>query len=334
MILVDNLENHDPTVNLALEEFLMRRIRGGETLLLLYVNDPAVVIGRNQVPFAEVGLQEVRRRRAAVVRRISGGGTVYHGPGHLNFGLIQARRADPFPSPSQAVRPVLNALRALGLAVQPNERHDILLEGRKITGTAQYRTQDRCLTHGTLLVSADLEALRQLLTPDCQLLEFRGRSSLRSAVTNLVRHRPGLTPAEVRDELIRAFAADHGRAAPMALTPADWAAIRQAARTKYRSWEWNVGRSPAFVIRRRAEFRWGWCEAVIQVQRGHMIRVAMALPAAAPPGVARWAVRLEGERYHPRVVAQSACAAANDLELPASRHALAEWICPEGFWWY
>ena len=333
MYLVDNLENHDPTMNLALEEFLMRRFRGGETLLLLYVNDPTVVIGRNQVPFAEVGLQEVRRRQTAVVRRISGGGTVYHGPGNLNFGLIQARRADPFPSPSQAVRPVLNALQALGMPARPNDRHDILLEGRKITGTAQYRTQDRCLTHGTLLVSADLDALQQLLTPDCQLLAFRGRSSLRSTVTNLARHRTGLTLEVVRDELIRAFAADHGRAAPLALASADWVTIRQAARTKYRSWELNVGRSPEFTIRRCADLPWGPCEAVIQVQHGHMTHVAMALPADAPPGVARWAVRLEGERYHPRIVAQSICAAGSDRDLPASRHALAEWICPEWFWW-
>ncbi len=253
MLLIDTQSVRDPALNLALEEVLMRRFQGGEPLLFFYVNDPSVVIGRNQVPYVEASMQHVMRWRATVVRRMSGGGAVYHDPGNLNFGLLQARGGDPFPSPGDAVRPVLNGLKALGLPARLNARHDILVDGMKVTGTAQYRAQRKCLTHGTLLVSADLDRLQQALASDSDVPACRGRGSVRSPVGNLIRYRPELTVTKVRAALIQSFAAFHGRVTPVVPDPADWSAARELAQSKYRSWEWAVGRSPEFQLRRQAD---------------------------------------------------------------------------------
>ena len=330
MHLIDNLSYSDPAVNLALEEFLMGRFRGGETVLLFYVNDPAVVIGRNQIPYVEVNLQQVRRRLIPVVRRISGGGAVYHGPGNLNFSLIQARGAEPFPSAGDALRPVLGSLKALGLPAILNARHDILLDGMKVTGTAQYRAQGKCLTHGTLLVSADLDRLQRMLTCDSDVPFFRGRVSVRSPVTNLTLLRPGLTIAEVRVALIQSFAAFHGRVTPVALASADWSAIRNLAQAKYRSWDWVVGRSPEFSIRRRARLPWGWCEALIRIRRGIVTRLDVTAPDTAPPALAKLATNLVGSRYHPDAVAEAIQPAGL---APAVSGPVADWLCASFCWW-
>ena len=332
MHLIDNLSYSDPAVNLALEEFLMGRFRGGETVLLFYVNDPAVVIGRNQIPYVEVNLEQVQRRQVAVVRRISGGGAVYHGPGNLNFSLIQARGAEPFPSPGDAVRPVLESLKALGLPAILNGRHDILLDGMKVTGTAQYRAQGKCLTHGTLLVSADLDRLQGILTCDSEVPFYRGRSSVRSPVTNLTHFRPGLTTAEVRDALIPSFAAFHGSVTPVALGPADWSVIHNLARSKYGSWDWAVGRSPEFSIRRRARLPWGGCEALIRIRRGIVTQLDVTAPDTAPPALAKLATNLIGSRYHPDAVAEAVQAVGLAPEVSVMSSPVTDWLYASFCW--
>jgi lipoate-protein ligase A len=333
MLLIDTPSVRDPAMNLALEEVLMRRFQGGKPLLFFYVNDPAVVIGRNQVPYVEANLQHVMRRRATVVRRMSGGGAVYHDSGNLNFGLLQARGADPFPSPGDAVRPVLNSLQALGLPARLNARHDILVDGMKVTGTAQYRAQRKCLTHGTLLVSADLDRLQQVLTADSDVPAYRGRGSIPSPVGNLIRYRPDLTIAKVRAALIQSFAAYHGCVTPVVPDPADWAAARELAQSKYRSWEWTVGRAPEFQLRRRARLPWGRSEALMQIRQGRVARIALTLPQGAPAVLAQVADHLEGRRYHPDDVARAVRAVGLGQGMAEISGQVADWLCSPCRWW-
>jgi lipoate---protein ligase len=333
MLLIENQSTNDPAVNLALEEYLMGRFQGGESLLLFYVNDPAVVIGRNQVPYVEINMQQVMQQQVTVVRRMSGGGTVYHGPGNLNFSLIQARKLDPFPSSGDAVRPVLDSLKALGVPVRMNSRHDILLNDRKVTGTAQYRAQGKCLTHGTLLVSADLDRLQGLLASDSDVPFFRGCASVRSPVTNLDLYQAALTSATVRAALIQSFAVLHGSVTPVTLTPADWSKIRYLAQSKYRSWDWTIGRSPEFTIRRRALFQWGWCEALIRIRRGIVTQLDVTAPNAAPSALVKLAVNLKGCRYHPEDVAKAVQAVGLGQRVSAVSRQVAGWLCASSCWW-
>jgi len=212
-------------------------------------------------------------------------------------------------------------------------RHDILVDGLKVTGVAQYRTRDRCLTHGTLLVSADLEALRRVLARDSEVLFSRGRPSIPSPVTNLRHHRPALTMAQVRLALIRSFAAQYGPLAELSLTPADWERVRKTARTKYDSWEWSLGRSPEFQLRRRADFPWGPCEAVLHIQRGIMARIDLTRPVNAPIFLEDLADGLQGGRFHPEDVAAALREAGVLREPPAVADAVADWLGASGCPW-
>jgi lipoate-protein ligase A len=328
MLLIDNRSETDPAQNLALEEFLMGCLHGGETALLFYVNDPVVVIGRNQIPYVEARLQQLAQERIPVIRRISGGGAVYHGPGNLNFSLIQGRREAPFLSPAEVVQPVLDSLQALDLPARLNERHDIVLDGMKITGTAQYRTRKNCLTHGTLLVSADLDRLQQVLAADSDVPFHRGRQSITSPVTNLAHRRPDLTIPVLRDALARGFAARHGPAAPMMLSAGDWAAIAHLSRHKYRSWDWTMGRSPEFRIRRRATLCGGACEALIGVKRGRIVHIDLAVPDTAPLQLRHLGAHLEGCRYHPNDVREGVCKIGFPVEMQDGLGRIVEWLVP------
>ena len=332
MQLIDNSACSDPALNLALEEYLVRHLRSSGAVLLFYVNAPAVVIGRNQVPHTEISLQTVTRQAIKVVRRLSGGGAVYHDRGNLNFSLIQAHDPDTILSPAEALQPVVQGLKGAGLPVYLNVRNDIMVDGRKVSGAAQYRTRNRCLTHGTLLVSADLEALRRALEADSMVPSSRGRVSVRSPVTNLNRYQPALDTAEVREILIPSFAKQYGAALPLVLDTAAWDIIRQTARTKYRSWDWTMGRAPAFQLRRKAAFPWGPCEAVLDIQRGIMTRIDLGLPAGAPAFLDVLAAALEGCRYHPADISAVLQAGGVLPEGRAISDQVADWLgaslCP------
>ncbi len=330
MLLIDNRSEKNAVVNLALEEFLMGFPSGEEAILLLYVNDPAVVIGRNQIPYVEANLQRLQQKQVLLVRRLSGGGTVYQDSGNVNFSLIEPRGKRPFVSPGEALRPVQTCLRALGLPVQMSKRYDLLLEGMKITGTAQYRAQGKCLTHGTLLVSADLNRLRRLLVPDSDVPFFRGRPSVPSPVTNVIEFQPELTVDKVCRALIPAFASVHGRTNPLALQSADWTAVRRLAASKYCSWEWTVGRSPEFSIRRKAVFSWGPCEALIGVRRGIIGGVDLVLPDGAPPGLDRLREGLEGRCYRTDDVAAGIRETGLPEHVSGDAAYLSEWLCAPG----
>ena len=332
MQLIDNSSCSDPAINLALEEYLVRHFRGDGAVLLFYVNAPAVVIGRNQVPHTEISLQVAVRRAIRVVRRLSGGGAVYHDRGNLNFSLIQAHDPDAIISPAEVLQPVVQGLNGMGLPVYLNTRNDIMVNGLKVTGAAQYRTRGKCLTHGTLLVSADLGALRRALEADSAVLFSRGRPSVRSPVTNLNRYQPALDTARVREVLIPSFAQQYGPALPLVLDADAWERIHQTARTKYRSWDWTMGRSPAFQLRRNMVFPWGPCEAVLHIQRGILTRIDLRQLAGAPSFLNTLAVALEGCRYHPEDIITVLQNIGAFYEQPDIAGRVADWLgaspCP------
>ena len=332
MRLIDSGSVRDPALNLALEEYLVRDFRGDGTILLFYVNAPAVVIGRNQVPHTEISLGAAARQDIRVVRRLSGGGAVYHDRGNLNFSLIQAHDPDTIISPAEVLQPVVQGLKGVGVPVYRNARHDIMVDGMKVTGAAQYRTRGKCLTHGTLLVSADLEALRRALDADSAVPFSRGRPSVRSPVTNLNRYQPALDTERGREILLPFFAKQYGPALPLTLDAAAWDGIRATAQAKYRSWDWTMGRSPEFRLQRSMVFPWGPCEAVLHIQRGILTRIDLRQPAGAPSLLDALAIALEGCRYHPADITTVLQAMGAFHEQPAIAGRVADWLgaslCP------
>lgn len=262
-----SLEGTDPAFNHALEEYFLRR--GGE-YCLLWRNAPCILLGRNQDACAEVNVPEMERRRMTVVRRMTGGGAVYNDLGNLNFGRIaDAPAGGVLPSFANFARPVIAMLRAMGLDARMTGRNDITVAGGKISGNAQARVGGRVLHHGTLLFSADMEALAAVLRSRPAKFEGRAVRSVAARVANIA----GLLPrpmalAEFRRRLLEGLMAQDSAAELYKPTAAEREAIRRLAARKYATWEWNWGRSPAGAFRAERRLPGGVVAARFDVKGG------------------------------------------------------------------
>ena len=246
---LDNGGVTDPPFNLALEEFLVRQEECEETILFTYVNDPSVVLGKHQNVLEETDLRRAEERGVQIVRRISGGGAVYHDHGNLNIGLVSSH--DPLHHNNYAhlLEPIVNLLARLGLSARVNERNSLVLEdGRKISGSAQFVSRGRMLTHATLLFDADLDQLDSLLTPVTPVSDSRAVPSVRSRVANLAPLIPSVPDVHsLAERLVEAFAGS--RPDRRSLNRTEQSGVDDLVRTRYSTWEWRIGRSPKFSLR-------------------------------------------------------------------------------------
>lgn len=313
MLYVDNRGITDPHVNLALEEYVLRHRFPGEDCLLFYVNAPSIIIGRNQNTVEEVNEATVRARGIHVVRRISGGGAVYHDLGNLNFSFITAYTPERFNRYDQFLGPVIAELRDLGVPAELGGRNDIVADGRKISGNAQFTTAGRMFSHGTLLYDTDLDAVAAALTPKPGKVESKGHKSVRSRVANIREFlREPLGVDALRQRLVARIFADYAEVPTLALEEADWAAVAELVRTKYGTWEWNYGKSPACNVQRARRFPAGEIDVRIDVQEGRIAAVRFLGDYIGRREVSELEQRLAGVRYDAPSV--EAALAGVDLE--------------------
>ena len=212
-------EGTDPYENLALEAYLLERVQPGECILYLWQNQRTVVIGRNQHASNECRIQALEADGGHLVRRLSGGGAVYHDLGNLNFTFLTVRRDYDVARQTETI---LQAVRALGIPAEKNGRNDLTAAGGKFSGHAYYQTGEQCYHHGTLMVSVDLSPLAAYLQVSPLKLEAKGVKSVRARVVNLTQFRPELTVAQLRQALVEAF----GRVWSAGPSPSDRSAGR------------------------------------------------------------------------------------------------------------
>lgn len=268
MLHVDNRNITDPRLNLALEEYLLRHIDSAEPLVLFYVNEPSVIIGRNQNTVEEIDAAYVQAQGIHVVRRLSGGGAVYHDLGNLNFSFVTHGRED-LHNFARFTEPVIATLRALGVDAELRGRSDIYAAGKKISGNAQYATTQRMFSHGTLLFDTDLGEMLRAINPRQVAIESKAVQSVRSAVANIRELLPqDMTIAQLKAALVAGLFGDE--VPELALRAEDWAAVEALADTRYRTWEWNIGRSPQFNVQKSERLPVGKVDARIQVGQGRI----------------------------------------------------------------
>lgn len=261
----------DPAVNLAMEEHLL--MQGPEDVFMVWRNRPAVIVGRNQNALAQVNHGFVRKNGIQVVRRISGGGAVYHDLGNINFTFIRSQ--DNFASPGYEtyLRPVMDILAALGAEVHLDGQSDIAAGGFKVSGNAQHVLKGRVLHHGTLIFDSDLDALHRALAVDGEIYCDKAVDSIHKKVTNL---RPcfsrDMAPVPFMEELATGIQARF-RAVRTALGLADLSLVQKLARKKYRSWQWNFARSPRYRFHRRVETTRGPVSVRFRVKKGIIEKV-------------------------------------------------------------
>lgn len=296
MILVDNQGVSEPQLNLALEEYLLRQAEITEPLLLLYTNQPSVIVGRNQNIFEETDPEHLRQHGILVIRRLSGGGAVYHDWGNLNYSLITPGKED-LHNFQKVTAPIVRLLAELGLSVELRNRSSLFVGGRKISGNAQYATGDRLLSHGTLLFETDLEALSRALKPRPFRIQSKAVQSVRSSVVNIrALLQNDMALAEFRSFFLRRISPGE-TIQTTHLSPLEWNEIRKIAVDRFQAWAWNFGRSPNFTIHKSGRVPMGHLAVQIAVAKGSIQSIDFHLNGDILPNTTDFAGPLIGARY-------------------------------------
>ncbi|GMA52208.1 lipoate--protein ligase [Alicyclobacillus contaminans] len=269
MRFIDNQGITDPRVNLAIEEYAVKHLDIDETYLLFYINQPSIIIGKNQNTFEEINAEYVREHGIVVVRRLSGGGAVYHDLGNLSFSFITRNDGNSFNNFRKFTEPVIEALRALGVPAELSGRNDILAGGRKISGNAQFATRGRMFSHGTLMLNTDIDAVVQALRVKADKIESKGIKSIRSRVANISEFldKP-MDIHQFRQWLLEFIFRGQSPIPEYKLTEEDWRQIRKISEERYQNWDWNYGKSPAFNVQRSHRFPIGSIDVRLFVERG------------------------------------------------------------------
>ncbi|WP_141433144.1 lipoate--protein ligase [Bacillus sp. 03113] len=269
MYFIDNQGITDPRINLAIEEYALKNLDINETFLLFYINEPSIIIGKNQNTIEEINTDYVEEKGLHVVRRLSGGGAVYHDLGNLNFSFITKDDGESFHNFRKFTEPVVSALRKLGVNAELSGRNDILAEGRKISGNAQFSTRGRMFSHGTLLFHSEIEHVVSALKVKQDKIESKGIKSIRSRVANISEFlSEEMTIDQFRITLLKNIFNDTNEIPEYTLTDEDWEKIHQLSKERYQNWEWNYGKSPKFNLQHSHRFPVGQIDVRFEVSKG------------------------------------------------------------------
>lgn len=264
------LNSTSPYHNLAVEEYLLQQTT--DSVFMLWQNDNTIVIGRHQNTAAEINQEYVDNHRVNVVRRLTGGGAVFHDTGNLNFTFIQ--NVEPGKKEIDFLKylqPIVNALQSLGVPVAFSGRNDLVINGQKISGNAMTFFGNRVLEHGTLLFSSQMSDLANALKADPDKFIDKAVKSVRSRVTNISDHLPHpMTVLEFRDYLMDYIMKDNQLSGIQNLTKEEEAIVNRLMEEKYQTWEWNYGKSPEYSMNKKIRTKGGTVQVIADIRDGHL----------------------------------------------------------------
>ena len=300
LLLIDNHNIADPAINLALEEHCYRNLDTRQEYLMFYINQPSIIIGNHQCPFQELDMELAAKQLIRPIRRISGGGAVYHDTGNLNFSFITEFGEEKLDYFKQLLHPIIATLKRLGVPAELTGKNNIVVQNKKISGNSQHANMRRMLSHGTLLFDAELDILQQVLQPSLAISHSRAVASIPSSVTNISGYlsHPIEMDAFIA-ELMVGISKSFGELEQYQLTTAEWNAVFRLAEEKYRSWEWNIGRSPEFTVTHKVKFDTSDVEIHIQVIHAIIEAVKIAENQPDSKMINQKYASLVGQRYDP-----------------------------------
>ncbi|MGY0692835.1 lipoate--protein ligase [Virgibacillus sp. FSP13] len=271
MKFIDNKGITDASINLALEEYILQNFGEKDTYLLFYINSPSIIIGRNQNTVEEINTNYVDENGIKVVRRLSGGGAVYHDEGNLNFSFITKDDGDSFQNFAKFTQPVVEALNKIGVPAELKGRNDLAAGGRKISGNAMFSTKGRMFSHGTLMLDSEIENVVSALNVKQEKIESKGIKSIRSRVANISEFLDEkITMDEFKELILRyIFDVEDVKDVPRyELTEEDWENVYQISKERYQNWDWNYGKSPSFNVQASHKFAAGLVDVRLDVKKG------------------------------------------------------------------
>ncbi|MBQ6401137.1 MAG: lipoate--protein ligase [Firmicutes bacterium] len=267
MIYIESASTN-PYYNLALEEFAFERMDRSQSVFMLWQNDNTIVVGKYQNTAEEINQEFVDAQGIRVVRRLSGGGAVYHDKGNLNFTFIADQKQFADFNFRVFTKPVLQALEELGVHASFSGRNDLVLDGKKFSGNSQYAHDGRVLHHGCIMLDSNLDKVKDALRVRDAKFTSRSVKSVRSRVTTINEHAPRrISMEEFKDALKKQVFAEND-ITEYTLTEADQEAVLTLMHEKYETWGWNYGFTRAYSLRREQKFDGGLVTVDMNVEHG------------------------------------------------------------------
>lgn len=255
--------SYNPFYNLAIEEYLLTKVKDNEIILYLWQNENTIVIGRNQNPWKECMCKAFEIDGGKIIRRLSGGGAVFHDRGNLNFTFIMDKKVYDL---EKQLSVILKAVNNLGIDAKFSGRNDILVGEKKFSGNAFYEKLNSSYHHGTILVDADMDKLSKYLKVSKEKIASKGVESVRSRVVNLKTIKEDITIEKLKESLINSFNEIYKGDSNIEYVK-DGYDIKDLYE-KYSSWEWKYGQTPKFDINFVKRFKWGEIDLNLNLKNG------------------------------------------------------------------
>jgi lipoate---protein ligase len=266
-MLIINSQTYFTPFNIATEEHLIKNFK--DDILLFYINDPSIIIGKHQNTLAEIDLKYVTDNNIYVVRRLSGGGAVFHDRGNLNFSFITNTKGKNIIDFRKFTEPILTVLNNIGVKADFYGRNDLVIDGKKFSGNSSHIYKDRICHHGTILYNVDLTALSKSLKPDKDKFIDKAVKSVRSRVANICEYIGNAYSIEdFRQMIVNKVRESFDSAEVFNLSDKDIAYIDALVKNKYDTWEWNFGASPEYNQTKSLKTKAGKIDAYFKVEAG------------------------------------------------------------------
>jgi lipoate-protein ligase A len=272
-ILIITSKNDDPAFNLAAEEVLLRN--HSENILFFYINKSSVIVGKHQNTLSEINSDYLEKNKIPVYRRLSGGGTVFHDYGNINYCIIENGTPGHLVDFVRATTPIIEALKDYGLNARHGKRNDLLVGYKKISGNACHVYKSRAMHHGTLLFNSNLEKLTESLKADALKFKDKSVKSVRSEVINISEIVPKSKNIDAFLKHIEQFLKKKFQAKPYEFKKEDLFQIEKLKKNKYSTWEWNYGYSPVYEFSKRIKSESYIFSSKLKVEKGIITKIAI-----------------------------------------------------------
>ncbi|MCH9587880.1 lipoate--protein ligase [Streptococcus agalactiae] len=247
--------SNDPAYNVALEAYAFQKLTDIDEIFILWINEPAIIIGRHQNTIQEINKEFIDKNGIHVVRRLSGGGAVYHDLNNLNYTIISNNTQEGAFDFQTFSKPVIDTLAKLGVKAEFTGRNDLEINGQKFAGNAQAYYKGRMMHHGCLLFDVDMSVLGQALKVSKDKIESKGIKSVRARVTNIVDHfSDKITVQEFSDAILAQMKEEYPEMDEYVLSDAELSEIQAMRDNQFATWDWTYGKAPEYTIERGVRY--------------------------------------------------------------------------------